>query len=142
MRQGEGKEHTKLQRLQPQPVTIITDVPRVPTVVERHVAHRPEGEGVRDRCERKLHSVCQPSPALTGCAGPSVASFHPDKNKRQKEPRIRRVKAPKKSMCDVFPAHWSPEVDFRACTLSHGHISKSLPTTLPPFFSTHQGIPV
>lgn len=93
VRQGAGEEYPKLQRLQPQPVTIIRDVPRVPTVVERHGAHRLEGEGMRDHCGRKLHSICQPWTALTDCAGTSVASFHPDKNKRQKKPRTRRVKA-------------------------------------------------
>lgn len=93
VRQEAGEECPKLQRLQLQPVTIITDVSRVPTVVEGHGAHRLGGEGVRDHCGRKLHSICQPLTALTDCAGTSEASFHPDKNKRQKKPRIRCVKA-------------------------------------------------
>lgn len=139
MRQGAGEECPKLQRLQPQPVTIIRDVPRVPTVVERHGAHRLEGEGMRDHCGRKLHSICQPLTALTDCAGTSVASFRPDKNKRQKKPRTRRVKAQEEHVRRPFPAHWSPEVDFRARTLSHGDIRKHLSTKLPPFFSAHQG---
>lgn len=136
VRQGEGKEHTKLQRLQPQPVTIITDVPRVPTVLEGHGAHGPESEGVRDHCERKLQCLS------TVCAGTSVASFHPDKNKRQKEPRLRHVFAQEEHVRWCFfllIGHLKWILEHAHCHMAT--LENVFPPNCLPFLSTHQGHP-